>query len=346
MGILSFCSAPFCAIYVPCLFLSPQFINLNLTVTTDQKQTLFRCKHYSSQSAIPGLSGIAFDLHNETSSRDSFCVWGGSECRFNRLVDFIALRAPDKYRFAVTGLLLETPGRQIRHDASAALLDNSMIIIGRRSETTSKLLYPLEQLRRPFRLSTWGVFLGMVGIFATLALIIAIRFDPKGGRMRTLFFIFAGERGEDRIQDKQDENIQSPLVESVAPPEAIVADHSDHENRSPAANGEISVDMKIEIEETTPQIEIAQSQELEALEREVPSISTRYWAVINFFRLSFGAFVLIFVLFYEVAVVNFLFQQSQVTINQPVKSLSREELEKYSVLKASALEDVWHQTGT
>lgn len=75
------------------------------------------------------------------------------------------------------------------------------------------------------------------------------------------------------------------------------------------------------------------------------SFSAKYGLSMTLFRLSLLAFVAVFALFYEVAVVNFLFQQQKLELSKSVKSLSNSELSQYSVLKNSALENVWNATG-
>lgn len=63
------------------------------------------------------------------------------------------------------------------------------------------------------------------------------------------------------------------------------------------------------------------------------------------YRIAIVAILGIFVLFYEVAVVNVLFQQQKSMLEKSVQTLTDAELKDYAVLKDSALENVWQETG-
>ncbi|CAN8073779.1 unnamed protein product [Agarophyton chilense] len=78
--------------------------------------------------------------------------------------------------------------------------------------------------------------------------------------------------------------------------------------------------------------------------REAVSFATKYGLSMSLFRMALLALVAIFALFYEVAVVNFLFQQHNQTLSKPVRRLSLEQLADFAVLKDSALENVWDAT--
>eukprot|EP00178_Gracilaria_changii_P027636 TRINITY_DN897_c0_g1_i5.p1 TRINITY_DN897_c0_g1~~TRINITY_DN897_c0_g1_i5.p1 ORF type:complete len:412 (-),score=55.54 TRINITY_DN897_c0_g1_i5:62-1297(-) len=62
---------------------------------------------------------------------------------------------------------------------------------------------------------------------------------------------------------------------------------------------------------------------------------------LTLFRTGVVALVAIFALFYEVAVVNFLFQQSHASIRKHIGSLTQEELRQFAVPARTALEEVW-----
>lgn len=76
------------------------------------------------------------------------------------------------------------------------------------------------------------------------------------------------------------------------------------------------------------------------------SFATKYGLAMTLYRIALLSFVGIFVLFYEVAVVNFLFQQQSLSLARSVTTLTEAELTTYAVLKNSALENVWNATGT
>lgn len=75
------------------------------------------------------------------------------------------------------------------------------------------------------------------------------------------------------------------------------------------------------------------------------AFATKYGLAMTLFRIALLALIGIFALFYEVAVVNFLFQQQNQSLSKPVKRLPIPALEKFAVLKGSALENVWNATG-
>lgn len=74
------------------------------------------------------------------------------------------------------------------------------------------------------------------------------------------------------------------------------------------------------------------------------SFSTHYQLAMKFYRIAIVAILGIFVLFYEVAVVNVLFQQRQSVLEKSVQQLTDADLGDYAVLKDSALENVWQET--
>lgn len=75
------------------------------------------------------------------------------------------------------------------------------------------------------------------------------------------------------------------------------------------------------------------------------SYTAKYGLSMALFRMALLALLAIFALFYEVAVVNFLFQQQSLELTKPVKRLSLKQLQGFAVLGDSALELVWNATG-
>lgn len=74
-------------------------------------------------------------------------------------------------------------------------------------------------------------------------------------------------------------------------------------------------------------------------------MGSKYGLALTLFSASVVALGAIFALFYEVAVVNFLFQQRPMSLDKSVRSLSSNDLKEYAVVQDSALEVVWDQTG-
>lgn len=77
----------------------------------------------------------------------------------------------------------------------------------------------------------------------------------------------------------------------------------------------------------------------------VTTFATKYGLAMALYRIAVLASLGIFLLFYEMAVVNFLFQEDDVKLVGGVTSLSRDKLKHYAVLEDSALEEVWNATG-
>ena len=75
------------------------------------------------------------------------------------------------------------------------------------------------------------------------------------------------------------------------------------------------------------------------------SIAARDSIVGALLRMSVGSSILIFILFYEVAVVNVLFSERTPTLSKQISRLTLDELKQYGILQNSALENVWISVG-
>lgn len=286
-------------------------------------QRPFRCG--SPTDLHPSLRGITFEVHKLTSSRDLYCMWSGhaTQCEFNALVDFTEVMAAEGYQFALSGALLETPQRQCHHNPSAPLIDDPMIIIGHNPGDKSIAKSPIDSLTRPFQLGAWAIFGIIILTFAIVAFAIAVRFHVFRGRsLITAFFIFTGERDEALAYENHVRELKSTSARShksfdSAPVSFASSNFSDVPPR-PIAHSPSS--------------------------QENDSFATKYGLSMTLFRIALVSFFAIFALFYEVAVVNFLFQQRNVELSKTVRSLSPEELQSYSILKNSALEHTWNAT--
>ncbi|KAI0563596.1 hypothetical protein FGB62_37g210 [Gracilaria domingensis] len=248
-------------------------------------QKPFKCDQFEQGK----VGGIAFELHNLTSSRDDWCMWGGhaEHCTFNQLVDFTDIWADEGYRFAITGLLLDLPQRQCRHHPSAPVVDSEMIIIGKTDPNFRSSRGPFDQLIRPFETGAWALFIGLVLFAFAMSLVMALRFHWSAKRsLVSACFIFAGNWEE--IMDDEDGS----------------------------QAGSIDSDIRV-------------------------NIAKKYALASLLFRIALVALVAIFALFYEVAVVDVLFQAQSQSLSKPVTELTREQLKEFAVLDNSALEDVW-----
>ena len=80
------------------------------------------------------IGGVAFDIHARTSTNMSYCIWAGptENCSFHALVEFVSEQSKNTYLFAASALPLGLPRRRCRHHVSAPILDDSVVIIGRK----------------------------------------------------------------------------------------------------------------------------------------------------------------------------------------------------------------------
>lgn len=237
-----------------------------------------------------GIEGIAFELHANTSSANDLCMWGGASeyCSFNQLVDYTDIMARCGYRFAITGLLLEMPQRQCRHEPSAAIVDNSVVIIGQVKEDGISQ-NPFVHLSRPLSWAAWIVVGFIIFVLLAVCLSIAVRLHYYPRRsLVTAFFIFTGQN-----------------------------------------------DLALQYEMQTGNYDARATL-----------LAMKYSISMTLFRYAVIGFCAIFMMFYQAAIVNFLFFQDQQEWHmRRLTSLTRDELRKYSVLNDSALEQVWKTTG-
>lgn len=85
------------------------------------------------------------------------------------------------------------------------------------------------------------------------------------------------------------------------------------------------------------------------IEREQSAIRNRealYKSSVLLWRIALSMFLVILLLFYEVAVVNFLFLEQSSSEQVRIAKLNWQALNKFAVLKNSAIESVWSTTGT
>ena len=251
-------------------------------------QKPFTCGDYKTVfGGKAKFSGITFNTLLRTSAADDLCIYTGKSCEFNDLVDFIEFKASERYRFAITGYLLETPPRQCQHEASVPVSDDVMVIIGRRE--AKRLKSAIESLLEPFHLGSWLIFAFTFISFLIVCFIISWKLQVnKTSSIGDGLQLLLGQRGSTQLEDD------------------IRATQGDVAARSTAARNGI---------------------------------------VTALLRVSIGASILIFVLFYEVAVVNVLFSERTPTLSQLISKLRTDELKNYGILKNSALENVWASEG-
>ncbi|PXF48836.1 hypothetical protein BWQ96_01392 [Gracilariopsis chorda] len=304
-------------------------------------QLPFRCKSW--QNWHRSLDGIAIELIEETSARDDYCVWAGpsDSCTWNAMVDYTAVAARRGYQFAIVGPLLEFPHRKCEHFASGSWLDNTMVIIGKPENMARS---PFGQLTEPFTNGAWIVVGVTVGMFIAMCLLIVWRFHVLQGKsLVTAYFIFMGDRAAALAAGKQiDENdlrrAGSMLSRKCTQDamrsndlEAAKSTRSDDSEESESAQMDNKLDHVV-----------GNSIDEESCIDD--SFLTKFSLATSLFRISLIAFIAMFSLFYEVAVVNFLFQQQRIEIPKSIGQLSTLELRQYCVLKDTGLENIWNNT--
>lgn len=291
----------------------------------------------------PSLTGYAIELHKRTSTRDEYCVWAGnpSECTWNGLVDFTGVMAGQGYQFAITGPMLETASRKCEHYSSGPWLDNPMIIIGRNEPPPIRIGHQISQLVKPFSPGTWITICMVLVLFVILSFILVNVFHVSGSNsLFTAYMLLVGDgqqalvfgrsrgerkrgRGKSRLralwnsgrakEDPNREGEEDPNASQIRPSTAS------SQNESEVCNEDL----------------VAETQQYRS----------QYNVATSLFRFSLICFAGLFFLFYEAAVVQFLFHQRRIEITKGVSTLSEEELRSFAVMKDSALEDIWLATG-
>lgn len=296
-------------------------------------QIPFKCGQPSDWH--PSLAGYAIELHKRTSTRNEYCVWAGnpSECTWNGLVDFTGAMARRGYQFAITGPMLETAQRKCEHYSSGPWLDNPMIIIGRNEPPAIRLGDQISQLVKPFSPGTWITICVVLLLIVILSFILVNVFHVSGSNsLFTAYMLLIGDREQallfGRSHGKRKKGRRKSCFNmfwlsrrSTKNPNASEIRQSNASSRS---ESEVcSIDLVAETEQYRSQYNVATS----------------------LFRFALICFAGLFFLFYEAAVVQFLFHQRRIEITKSVTTLSDEELRSFAVMGDSALEDIWLATG-
>ncbi|KAI0561096.1 hypothetical protein FGB62_93g036 [Gracilaria domingensis] len=303
-----------------------------------QMQLPFLCKNRKQKHR--SLGGIAFNILKETSAGDEFCAWAGpvESCTWNAIVDFVAVMGnKEGYQFAVLGPMLETPQRKCSHFASSSWWDGRMVVMGRNAQKNRASVHPLWQLINPFQKETWIVVGSMVALFAIICLMIVYRFHLFWGKSLTTavtaYFVIMGERAEalaaERIENISDGGEGFSGRFSKAEQEG---------SREVSLRGTFSsADSSLRRDDNDSRIDAGNDTERAFL--------TKSSLAISLFRISLIAFVALFSLFYEVAVVNFIFQQQNLQITKDIEHLTLMDLGRYAVVRDTAVEAVWNFRG-
>lgn len=273
----------------PCfIFISePPYVRLDKSMVNASQSELFPCGEPRSRYRY--LRGSAFDVMQRTDvGNRSLCVWGGPNCQFNQLVDFVDVAATKYpgYQFGVTGLLLENSQRlRANITQSISLLQEELAFFGPARGIRDP--FPFYQLVRPFRVQAWLLWIGACATVCLSFWVTACVFGPAPMTPCALFTF---------------------LMDSKAGVAAGVGNIGNPEAR----------------------------------ERLIAESLSRFHVARLMLRISVSAMCVIFLLFYEIAVVNFLFIENNKAFVRNIRGLSLKSLRQFSVEENAATEDVWN----
>lgn len=273
----------------------PPYITLDKRMKNHNDSKLFPCTR-PLMSGFSQLQGNAFDVMSSSYEfTNALCVWGGPDCQFNDMVNYIDQASSD-YKLGATGLLLENKQR-LRENVkpSISLLSEVMVIFGEQQE--SRMGFPVYKLLHPFRRDTWLAFTSFLTAFVMLSMLAARVLGPRSNTVSDV--------------------IQNTFQFYVCPTFTSVTIES-----SPI---------------------IADGASMMRRQRLGERLATCR-AVRHLMRVSLSVTFVIFLMFYEVAVVNFLFIQQSAPRLKNVKDLTKEELAQFCVERDAATEDVWNKT--
>ncbi|CAN8071745.1 unnamed protein product [Agarophyton chilense] len=304
----------------------------------NRMQLPFLCKNPRRKHC--SISGFAFNILKATSAEEEYCVWAGplSDCTWNTLAEFAAMMGErEGYQFVVLGPMLETPARKCSLFASSSWWSDKLVVIGRNSRESMLDINPIQQLIRPFQWETWIVVGGILALFFIVCILILYRFQAFRKRTFvtaiTAFFIFVGEADEAFAAARRTE---IDLNQEDCDAKLLKAKSTDSNNLKTSSSLQNSFihDSSLSNSRTHS---IAEDQKLQ--DKEFP---TKFSLSTSLFRISIITFIAIFSLFYEVAVVNFLFQQQNHELTKDIEHLTVEELQQYCVVRDTAIEAIWN----
>ncbi len=258
------------------------------------------------RSKFPQLHGAAFSVMQMTDARNALCVWGGPRCLFNDMVDFIDRHSPE-YQFSASGLLTETSWRRGEVEPSwpSVSIVTEQLVIVGPSKGMKKRKNPFP-IYNVLRPFRFNAWALFISFLVVIALFAFWTAFVFGPRERTPRNFYY-------------------FFFCDYPKHAVAA-------TTPALTAAESMDSTVE--------------EMEAMFlKRVAYRMSSYKVARRILQLAVSLVVVIFLLFYEMAVVHFLFIESKKPIVQNPKALSKEELKGYSIEENAATEKVWNRTG-
>ncbi len=168
-------------------------MRLDSNMVAHDNQTIFPCR--DRRAYFPDLNGIIFIVKEAiVPLHDAWCVYGGNQCTFNGMIDFISQHStPEaRYRFGVTGIAFIMPHR-IRSTSkpTVPIMEGKMVIVGPRSPPSRKR-DSLTSMILPFELGAWLSIVGVVFCFSILWLLVACAFT-RPVNLRSLLQLVVGE---------------------------------------------------------------------------------------------------------------------------------------------------------
>lgn len=345
----------------------------NITKSLEEKR-LFPCKN-SNKLFSNNLTGITFDIfHNishNASLEDALCVFAGQECFVNDLVDFLNEEGRT-YKFAIAAMLLERPERQTTSlYPSTSFIDDQLVIVGTKAQKG-----PMQILMRPFRKEAWGLLVGMMAAFIVSGALIVKVFSHDACSVVNMALHLLGHAPASDDGAPARPSPDDPADSLSSMPEESLGALAQYQFRMPAGGGyapagpgapNVSADSGVlhaDISQaslphwgggppTSAQALLqhaASSAGFSQQETEADTVvayrSKYYQPAVRLWQAALSIFLVVLLLFYEVAVVNFLFiEQSNSEESVRVTKLGPPQLKEFALLKNSAIERVWAETG-
>lgn len=146
----------------------PPFVFVPEDIDKNLGEKPFRCVEHLKYSK--DLYGAWFDIIKDMPELlDAYCVFGGNDCTFKSMVEFVnTSTSPTKHRWIAGGLLFVLPQR-IQHNVlpSAALLSDRLLVIGPPLNGIG-FKAAWNTISRPFTLLAWVAAVGCIIILLAI----------------------------------------------------------------------------------------------------------------------------------------------------------------------------------
>lgn len=275
------------------------FVFLDEKMKLEEHQAPFKCR--DRKKVWPNLKGAFFDImDNIPEVEDALCVWAGSKdsCVFDDMVRFLEKTSIEgKHKFVVGGLMFLLGYRVSRYTIpSVPMLENQLNILGPSGDSAG-FKESFRIVSRPFTTEAWIFIISIMGAFLLVRIVIALNFMHRLDRYSFWSNLF----GE---------------YDTVAARRRIY----NHLYCESCSAGNSSFDLRCDRCRERRETEDERIENLRALNT-------------NWYRATHLS-VIIIVLFYEIAVVNFVFaRKSFMNDFEPSKFvLRRDTTQEYAFL--------------